>query len=98
LQLNNYFVKKDDLALIGSLLQLNGDRDFVIFDIYGKILGITEKIFANIRDKLALMGTISNLKLEDFFKKFNIILIFPEIVEIIRKFSKKILDCEKANH
>lgn len=84
--------------MIASLLELNSSKDFIIFNTAGKIIGLTEKIFYNIKEKFYFLNQNKKnnlLKKDDFLEQCTISMLFPRIHHIIRNFLLTILSCNK---
>jgi hypothetical protein len=66
--------------------------------MYGRIMGITEQLFQNIKEKYLLLNT--NIKrdkelefsLASFMEKVTIFTLFPDLVDVFKRFVLVLLD------
>jgi hypothetical protein len=51
LNLENFFGFKDDFNLIASLMRLNQNNEYILFDITGKMQGISKSLYMSLKEK-----------------------------------------------
>lgn len=94
LRLSNYYPFTDDFCLLGSLLKLNTNTDYILFDLSGRITGISEFLFRKIQEKYLLLNDTkeeTKFILSSFLNNTCIFMIFPELIEVFAKFIDTII-------
>ncbi|CAK78745.1 unnamed protein product (macronuclear) [Paramecium tetraurelia] len=79
IKLGNLFEELDDYVITASMLKCNLSNQTILFDIEGKIIGISEKLYD-------LIKKINPQIQIDFFKEFcRVFLIFPSILSSLKQ-------------
>ncbi|CAD8137834.1 unnamed protein product [Paramecium pentaurelia] len=83
IKLGNLFEELDDYVITASMLKCNLSNQTILFDIEGKIIGISEKLY-DITKKINPQIQI------DFFKEFcRIFLIYPSILTTLKQMEQQ---------
>jgi len=73
---SDLYLSFDDYIIMSSLSKDKSETSYIVFDLNGNIIGITEEIFEMVFEE-------SKLSVREMKKLSNIFLIFPEILEVL---------------